>query len=351
MMANRIKLKPKLLLIHIGAWTLLLVVSMLFQRSMPVNFSIAFESSHEFQNLLSWSMLIVYSYVNYAFFVPDFYLKKKYSKYFFFVALALLFICLLPEVTDLIWISPPPEEGYEFGAHESGRSLPPPPRGNQNFQFVLLFGLSTVVSIVTLLKDQLKSIENDRIKSELLNLKSQIQPHFLFNTLNSIYSLALTNHEQTADKVFKLSKFLRYVIQEAEHDRVEIIKEVEYIIDYIDLQKSRYRDILKVDFEYELQNDNLKIAPLLLFSFIENAFHYGINPNAKSRIQIRLESSDKTVFMKVYNKKLNKTRTDGTGIGMTNSQKRMELLYPGKHTLDIKESTEDFEVLLKIELC
>ncbi len=345
---NRIDFKT--IVLHIGGWSLFIILPSLLQMGKSINFNLIFQSNHEFQNLMSWVLLVIYSYLNYLIFVPRYYLNKDYLRYILIVFASLVLIYSVPEILDLFWISPPPDTAH-FGTVDGTIPAPPPVDGNRHFQFVLLFGLSTIMSMVTLLKDKLRDIENIKIQSELLNLKSQIQPHFLFNTLNSIYALALRNHEQTAENVLKLSKFLRYVINEADNNEVKLIKEIEYIIDYIDLQKSRHRDALEVDFEYDLESESVEIAPLLIFSFIENAFQYGVNPNKQSKITISIESTNEYVILKVNNKKVNETRTDGTGIGITNSKKRMELLYPDKHSLDIINDTEDFFVTLKIEVC
>jgi LytS/YehU family sensor histidine kinase len=187
--------------------------------------------------------------------------------------------------------------------------------------------------------------------SELSFLKAQINPHFLFNTLNSIYSLAIQRSDATPDAVVKLSGMMRYVLQDAQYETVSLQSEVNYIKDYIELQKLRLDKSVKLIFTQEGDLTGKKIAPLILISFIENAFKYGVNSEEDSEIVIRIKS-EKEFSLFVKNNKVRSYSSDepNTGLGIKNTRKRLELLYPGLHTLEISDNEKEFSVNLVIRL-
>ena len=186
---------------------------------------------------------------------------------------------------------------------------------------------------------------------ELDNLKTQIQPHFLFNTLNSIYALAVRQDEKTADVVVQLSEFLRYVIKDARDNLVALKKEIDYISNYIDLQKARLRETVVINYTVSGDPMDYKIAPLILFSFIENAFQHGVSPEEESKIDIDLSVVEKEVRLYVYNKKVTiSDHATGLGIGMNNARKRLELLYPDQHRLKVTETDKDYAIDLTISI-
>jgi LytS/YehU family sensor histidine kinase len=201
----------------------------------------------------------------------------------------------------------------------------------------------------------LKNIESERNKTALAYLKSQINPHFLFNTFNSIYGLAVKEKaDNTANGMLKLSGILRYVLTETQSDFVSLQKEIDYIQNYIELQ--RLRIDAKTNLKYQVSGNasDCVIAPLLMIPFIENAFKYGINPGIEAQISISISVQEKALELKVFNKKIVQRRdTDtpkGNGIGIENTKKRLALLYPQKYTLEIQETHNDFEVYLKLQL-
>lgn len=217
--------------------------------------------------------------------------------------------------------------------------------------FFLLGSLSSLVSILIQATNRLRRMENDQLQAELGQLKAQIQPHFLFNTLNSIYALAIRNDERTADTIVKLSDFLRYMIRDAHRDKVPLATEVNYIANYIELQQARLRDAVQVDYRLDGQPEGLLIAPLLLSSFIENAFKYGVNPEEESPIRIHLQVRENTVRLAVANRKVQVSQLEeSTGIGLRNTRERLRLTYPGAHELTIDDSNDEFKVNLFLDL-
>ncbi len=194
-------------------------------------------------------------------------------------------------------------------------------------------------------------------QAELLGLKSQINPHFLFNTLNTIYSSALKKDDNTPEMILKLSDNFRYLLQDGQEEYVSISKEIAHLRDYISLQKIRLAEKVKVNFEINIDDNNQKIAPLLLISFVENAFKYvnTLRGNChKIDVILRLEKQN-LIFscQNPYNKNAEHnidSKWKESGIGISNTKKRLSYLYPDKHLLKIKDENETFNVMLQIQL-
>ncbi|HEX3024539.1 MAG TPA: sensor histidine kinase [Chitinophagaceae bacterium] len=202
------------------------------------------------------------------------------------------------------------------------------------------------------IEDNKEQIEREKINTELSFLKSQINPHFFFNTLNNIYSLAITESKDTASAVMKLSSIMRYVLTDTQNNKVPLQSEVDFITNYIDLQLVRLTDKVKVDFLTGGVLENKQIAPLLFIPFIENAFKYGISTKDESAIEIKLVAKNEAVHFSVINTivKSGNIIKDTTGIGINNVKRRLELLYQHKHKLTTAENNNQFIVHLDIDL-
>jgi LytS/YehU family sensor histidine kinase len=239
-------------------------------------------------------------------------------------------------------------------AHESeGRPNGPRKKGIGHWEDDLFLFLAVfIISIALKLQARFKETEKAKLAAELAYLKSQINPHFLFNTLNSIYSLALKKSDDTANAIVKLSGMMRYNITDAQSEFIEIEKEIDYITSYIELQKIRLGETAKVNFAVNGIADKHQIAPLLLISFIENAFKYGVNPEIESFIQITIGITNNTVELKVYNKivPVNIVENTKTGTGIANVIRRLDLLYSGKYQLQISHTETDYTVTLIITI-
>ncbi|MCI5082151.1 MAG: sensor histidine kinase [Saprospiraceae bacterium] len=183
-------------------------------------------------------------------------------------------------------------------------------------------------------------------------MKAQINPHFLFNTLNGIYSLALEKSDVTANAIAQLSGMMRYITSEAGTDFVPLEKELNYIQNYIELQKIRFGNTVLLDFQIHNQSKNQKIAPLILITFIENAFKYGVNPEEESHILIQITIENAKLEMQIINKKveIQPAKATATSLGIINTQKRLEYLYPGQYDLSIKEKDHHYHVFLNLNL-
>jgi len=195
-----------------------------------------------------------------------------------------------------------------------------------------------------------RDLENQRLSAELSFLKSQINPHFLFNSLNSIYSLAYQRSETTPEAILKLSEIMRYMLYECNDNKVALSKELQYLQNYIDLQKIRFGKKAYIDFKINGQVNGQQIVPLLLIAFIENAFKHGIANDPAWPIQLLIEVDEAHLHFFIQNKKHNNNRDDQGGIGLINVKRRLDLLYAGKYKLDIVDDPETYTSELWLDL-
>lgn len=202
---------------------------------------------------------------------------------------------------------------------------------------------------------KLREIEKQQVLSELKALKSQINPHFFFNALNSIYSLSLEKNPKTPEVVIKLSELMRYVLYESSAEKVPLKRELEFVSNYIELEKSRFEDSVNVRVDINDHNHmNNVVAPLIFIPFIENAFKY-CNKTSVSipEIKVSFDTSQLPVLvMIIENSKELTTKEDKTkgGVGLENVKQRLKLIYPGKHSLLIDDSKDWYRASLEIDL-
>lgn len=204
-----------------------------------------------------------------------------------------------------------------------------------------------------------EKVEHDKLEaelklkdSELQLLKGQIQPHFLFNTLNNLYSLAIEKSDKTPDLVLRLSELLSYITYECSAEKISLSKEIEFIKSYIELQKLRY-DENNIKLKVSGNINSWQIAPMILHTFIDNSFKHGAEQDTGSPwIKIAIELKENVLLFTVVNstKQYEKGNERMSGIGIKNAVKRLELIYPGSHELVINNSKNRFSVLLRIEL-
>jgi len=288
---------------------------------------------------------IILFYINYFYLIPRFLFAKQYFTYsfLFFSCLALSFVFAF-----LLFRAPPSDsQGLEatnallIFVHHTAKA--------DAFQMLVI---SFVTSLVLAYSNRLKQIEQEKLSAQIASLKSQINPHFLFNTLNNIYATALDTSPKSADMVDKLSEMMRYTIKETQRDFVMLEDEINYVNNYIELQKIRLDKSVKIEFYNSIDPDSLQIAPMLLIPFIENAFKYGVNSEQKSHIKISMEVQKKELHLFVSNNKviIQREIIEQSGLGIENTKNRLELIYPKKHLLTINDSDKHFEVSLHINL-
>lgn len=204
-----------------------------------------------------------------------------------------------------------------------------------------------------------QKIEHDRLESELKLkeaelklLKSQIHPHFLFNTLNNLYSLSLEKSDKAPDLIIRLADMLSYIIYDCNSDRVLLAKEIDFLNSFIELQKVRY-DSCDIHFNISGDMNNNQIAPMILHTFIDNSFKHGPDKDSGSPwIRISITLNNGQLFFTVINSTIQdeKHQNKASGIGISNAVKRLELIYPDKHDLVMNHSGNTYSVFLKLEL-
>lgn len=224
--------------------------------------------------------------------------------------------------------------------------------------FRVFLGKSTIILTPTIFlviakfyKDQQKYLQlNEQKKStELATLKHQLNPHFLFNTLNNLYALSIKKSDEAPEVIAKLSEMLDYMLYGCNEKYVALHKEIELIENYLGLEKVRYGKRVAIDFTKKVE-ENVKIAPLILLTFIENAFKHGVSQELKeAQIQIQISLKEDYIYFSIINSiAKNKGLSNKQSIGINNVKQQLELLYIGDYALDIKEEKNSFNVALKL---
>jgi hypothetical protein len=199
--------------------------------------------------------------------------------------------------------------------------------------------------------EQWKWVQNlkaEKSKTELSLLRAQINPHFFFNTLNNLYALTIKNSKQAPDVILKLSDMMRYTIYEGEKETVKLGDEIEYLINYIELHKIRYKKTVDISFKHDIDT-SLSIAPLLYIILLENAFKHGIETlTEQAFIHINLYEDTAFIYFKIENNFDPKEFSETKGIGLTNLKRRLSLIYPKKHELTVEKTNNTYKATLKI---
>jgi two-component system, LytTR family, sensor kinase len=337
------------ILIHVSAWLFFLSLPYIFRPKMMMQPGmVGPDQGSMFLHFLAFNaFLIVIFYLHGYWMLPRLLLKKHWLAYAgMLILLFVVFMCLREML--FVMFRPPsfmPSPRFELFRPERLDSL---------FLFAAIIGISggiwTVQEWLNAEK-KARQIEARRMAMELSFLRSQINPHFLFNTLNSIYSLALMKSEQTADAVMKLSDIMRYITEDANTDMVPLIKEVNSIRYYVELQKIRLGATVDIELEIIGEIPDFTIPPLILMPFVENAFKYGIGPEEQTSIHIRLQAGNGVLVFSTVNRVVwAGKQMNTTGLGISNTRQRLEQIYPGKYKLDIAENNKVFVVKLYILL-
>lgn len=346
-----------------------------------------FELTAPFQrDFIGFILLLAFFYLNYYVLIPTLYFRKKYILYGVSLIIMLLSLIFVPtqltgrnliaqEINQEIAPNPqspstPPPNNNGFSPN-SQEPLPLPPNSNgtpPDFQSnnantlsnvlqevrhnLLLFVIVILMSFVIKIRERLFLMREKEMASQLNYLRNQINPHFLFNTLNGVYAMAVTKNKNTAQAIAQLSGFMRYMYNDSESSKILLSDELEFLENYIELQKIRFGERVTVKNSWKNNDNNtLKIEPLLLISFIENAFKYGISSEENLEIKIECTTFDNQLHLYVENfVKKDSLNEKSTKIGLKNTIKRLNLLYPNKHQLKIEEYNDIFTVNLTIEL-
>lgn len=298
------------------------------------------------RELFSYALLIGYFYLNLQVLIPRLYFSRKYWLFAGATFVGLLVITFVPSLT--IPMHPPAHMNHGFGP-------PPPPALFIMFEIghnLFIFLIVVFASLTWKISQRWKEVEQQRTSSELAYLKAQVNPHFLFNTLNSIYALALQGSALTADSIVKLSNMMRYITTEANRDLVPLEKELNYIRNYVDLQLLRMGSTLRLNFNIDGNSSGRQIAPLLLIVFVENAFKYGVNPEQNSKIDLNISIRDHQLLFDCVNTRvrIQPPMQPGAGSGIANVRNRLEMQYPVHLKLVIQDQADIYSVHLEIAL-
>lgn len=308
---------------------------------------------HLFFTRSLWSavIVIIYFLINYYIFIPHFFLKKKYL---IFTLLGFFGLFLTYYIPTLIVST---EE-----IHKAIKTIYPNKiinsRGKTLLEKIFLdrraypYYITFITALILAIRNHLQKIEHQQDKANVAYLKAQINPHFLFNTLNSLYALSLVKSDDAPEAILKLSSIMRYVVTESSNEKVALANEINYISDYIDLQKLRLTKNIQIDYIVEGEINHQKIAPLLFIPIIENCFKYGVNQKENSLISIHLVITNNEIILKTVNKKIAKniSELEKTETGISNTRKRLDILYLNNYILKIEDSENDYIVHLKINL-
>jgi sensor histidine kinase YesM len=333
-------------LLHVAAWVLFFSLPYLLrspenEKQPAVKQPHGTDPGFYFSLIMNCSWIILF-YFNAYVLIPRFIYKKKYWQ--FTVAHAVIFVCVLFEVYLLITLFFKPD-------HYNTRTA--------FFNFLIylfIFALSTAYQLI---KDKVKSDkliqekQNEALKTELSLLRSQVSPHFMFNVLNNMVSLARKQSDLLEPSLIKLSSLMRYMLYEADEEKVSIEKEMDYLQSYIDLQQQRFGKKVQVKVHMHTMDNQYRLEPMLLIPFVENAFKHGTGMIEDAQIDIDLEAEKNILQFTVSNKynPLSAEIKDKTsGIGLTNVKRRLNLLYGKNHSLMISTNNNWFVVSLKINL-
>ena len=221
------------------------------------------------------------------------------------------------------------------------------------FFFLVVTGFSLSIELIFELFRQILSkqeIEAEKNRAELALYKAQINPHFLFNTLNALYGLVLTKSDKTESAFIKFSNILKYMYAQTTMETISINNEVEYIRQYVDLQSLRLNKHTQVVFETQIDDEHAKIPPMILITFVENTFKYGVSSDVDCLILIRITVKKGELLFETENTVMKVNHANPHAIGIENCRKRLELLYPNRFTLIMKEENRQFKIRLSIQL-
>lgn len=328
--------------VHIFVWLLLF--------SLPYLLSSGEQTSLNRIITRTWLPLIFYSilfYTNYFLLIDLFLFRKKTWLYILInLCLVALFIWSNIGLRKFIYIPPP------------APMLHKPPIGLFIYKDIIAMLVPVIVSLAlrtterwTRAEAEKKEAEKESLKSELQHLKYQLQPHFFFNSLNNIYSLVDISPDKAKETIHSLAKLMRYLLYDTDAEKISLHGEIDFIKKYIELMTLRLPAESKITTDFQEDEKDLSVAPLLFISLIENAFKHGVSARHEFSILFRLLVEGQTITFTAENTSFPKTGADksGSGIGLNNLRKRLELLYPDKHSFTTEDSGGIFKVKLVID--
>ncbi len=339
------KAKRLTIAIHTLVWLLLLVIPYITTDQVFNSLDPAGDIKYLLLCITLSSVLLIAFYFNYFFLIPKYLFAKNGWLYFVVLLLMVATVFLLIGVIFVFSDLSPKALAQVNPIVE--KIIPV-----IIINAIALWLLAIVVSIMWTIYNRLKQTENERLSAQIASLKSQINPHFLFNTLNNIYATAIDTSPKAADMVDKLSEMMRYTMKDTQQDFVLLEDEINYISNYIELQRIRLDRSVRLEYDYPDYIPALQIAPMLLIPFIENAFKHGVNSEQKSHIRIETSINKSEFQLSVVNNKVDVQQniSEKSGLGIENTRHRLNLIYPSRHLLVINDTEKQFIVSLYINL-
>lgn len=340
--------KIALVALHLLAWGFWFIAPMLFM----FNGNGRLDHRFIYQMWIPMIFSVALFYLNYFIIIEKFLFRRRVI---WFILINIVLIAISSFVIDETFkLLPPREPLIDVFKHR-------PPKiffGRHNLSLFFIVSISVAIRTTSrwfATESQRKNLENEHLRSELSNLKNQLNPHFFFNTLNNIYSLIQSAPDKAQESVHGLAKLMRYHLYETNEERVPLAGEMEIMRNYVALMQLRLSANVVVETSFVIEDPQTQIAPLLFIPLIENSFKHGVNPSEDSRIAIRLEEKNHLVTFETYNTNSpqhyqNDANRGSNGIGMENLQKRLALIYPGKHVF-VKDFVGNlFHVKVSIQL-
>lgn len=339
------------LIVQVSLWLVIGIIIWLNQESNPDLFK---------ENLVVFLFQILLIGALIYLIAPKLLFKKKYVLFTIVSVFAVMVLAYI--ITSLFGMPIEPHQAIdEFGPPPGHGPEPGPRRPPSHFLFnLLILGIAFILALTIEVFNHLKKKEAETIKARNVNLqnelkllKSQINPHFLFNSLNNIYTLAGIDTSRTQKSIINLSDMLRYVLYECDQETVPLKKEVEYIENYLKLFALKSSKDYPISIELNITNNSIPVAPMLFIPYVENALkHSNIDDRKNSFINIKIDADLKNIDFEIENSKPKKAiiKDSVGGIGLENVRKRLAILYPEKHELKIHETDSSFKVKLHLEL-
>ncbi|HET9569909.1 MAG TPA: histidine kinase [Bacteroidales bacterium] len=364
--SNKFKTMPTVL-IHLFIWLVVFTLPLLFRPgfngpsghgsgNMPLPIPLPI--------LMNNIFLVIAFYINLLVLMPRFFNTKKWGYFLLFTVLFLVVSLYFHQFSQWLERSLWPDmfqshrprrfDRYVLGIHDHNKGF-----AFRQFSFIYLFIMTWAISMAYYLFVQLQEsvrkadqVLASALQSELSFLKAQINPHFLFNTLNNIYVLTLKKSESAPTAVMKLSNLMRKITNDTAVDFVPFEEEEQFIRDYLDLQELRLNEKTKVNYQVSGDYSRCNIAPRILIPYIDNAFKFGVSGHTASEIDINMRFEGNKLHFKITNAihQVMNEISDSSGVGLENSKRRLDLLYKDKYELSVLHTEQSYQILLTIEL-
>ena len=349
-------------LLYRHAYTLtyfMVMLVLLLLLCQPLLWNIELPTEFWIRQFIIFCLWISLFYLNARYLVPRLLLNHKAGMFIVAMLMAVI-VSLLFDWLVSYWLNLP--ELMHKAMSPGGVRLPYSSRFSINpvllLATLLVLGISTTIKVVEKWQKDTavrQSLEKQKISSELSFLKAQINPHFFFNTLHSIYALTHINIESSREALYTLSRMMRYVLYETQSGTTLLSKEIEFLQDYIHLMQLRLTDKVSIHLEKPAAVQEVSLAPMLFLPFVENAFKHGVSALHQSVIHIALHQQGPSLNLEVRNTLLPEKRVvleDSSGIGLANTRRRLDLLYPEHYNLSITEKTpeNEYRVFLTIDV-